>query len=250
MLASCQIQGVVAMGLSITPDEIRRRRGAGMKIVALDRAAAGGSAASVQADHRAGGWMATDHLLGLGHRAIAHIAGPSGLSVATERWDGYRDKMGEAGIDPGAIAHGDFTEGSGHRAALELIRSGRHFTAIFCANDLMALGAISALRSAGLEVPAQISVVGFDDIELGRYAVPALTTIRQPLEELARVAVDLLVGLLRGDEAREPERLAVELVVRESTASPPRPVAGQGARLASSGIAPRGGEDVRSREDF
>ena len=250
MLASCQIQGVVAMGLSITPDEIRRRRGAGMKIVALDRAAAGGSAASVQADHRAGGWMATDHLLGLGHRAIAHIAGPSGLSVATERWDGYRDKMGEAGIDPGAIAHGYFTEGSGHRAALELIRSGRHFTAIFCANDLMALGAISALRSAGLEVPAQISVVGFDDIELGRYAVPALTTIRQPLEELARVAVDLLVGLLRGDEAREPERLAVELVVRESTASPPRPVAGQGAPLASSGIAPRGGEDVRSREDF
>jgi LacI family transcriptional regulator len=250
MLASRQIQGIVAMGLAITAEEIRRRVGSGMKIVALDRAAAGGSPASVQADHRAGGWMATDHLLQLGHQAIAHIAGPAGLSVTTERWEGYRDRMREAGIEPGAPAYGDFTESSGHRAAQELIRSGRHFTAIFCANDLMALGAISALRSAGLGVPAQISVVGFDDIELGRYAVPALTTVRQPLAELARVAVDLLVGLLRGEEAPAPGRLAVELVVRESTAAPPRPVAERGTPLGSSGIAPKGGEDVGSREDF
>ena len=250
MLASRQIQGVVAMGLAITADEIRRRVGSGMKIVALDRAAAGGSAASVQADHRAGGWMATDHLLQRGHRAIAHISGPAQLSVTVERWEGYRDRMRQARIDPGPPAPGDFTESSGHRAAQELIHSGRHFTALFCANDLMALGAISALRSAGLGVPAQISVVGFDDIELGRYAVPALTTIRQPLEDLARVAVDLLVGLLRGEEAPAPARLAVELVVRESTAVPPRPVAEKAATLASSAIAPRGGEDVRSREDF
>ena len=250
MLASRQIEGVVAMGLAITAEEIRRRVGSGMKIVALDRAAAGGSPASVQADHRAGGWMATDHLLQLGHQAIAHIAGPAGLSVTTERWEGYRDRMNEAGIEPGPLAHGDFSESSGHRAAQELVSCGRHFTAIFCANDLMALGAISALRSAGVELPFQVSVVGFDDIELGRYAVPALTTIRQPLAELARVAVDLLVGLLHGEESPEPGRLAVELVVRESTAAPPRPVVGRGATLASSGIAPRGGEDVRSREDF
>ncbi|MGC8473768.1 MAG: LacI family DNA-binding transcriptional regulator, partial [Candidatus Dormibacteria bacterium] len=163
MLASRQIEGVVAMGLAITAEEIRRRVGSGMKIVALDRAAAGAGAASVQADHRAGGWMATDHLLQLGHYAIAHIAGPAQLSVTIERWEGYRYRMRQAGIEPWAPAYGDFTESSGHRAARELIRSGRHFTAIFCANDLMALGAVSALRSVGLGVPAQVSVVGFDD---------------------------------------------------------------------------------------
>ncbi len=247
MLASRQIEGVLAMGLAISPEEIQRRAGSRLRIVALDRAAPGGNTASVQADHRAGGRLATDHLLALGHRRVAHIAGPLSISVARERRDGHLDRLSQAHLPPGPEAQGDFTEASGYGAARQLVDGGEEFTAVFCANDLMALGAVSALRSAGLEVPERVSVVGFDDIELGRYAVPALTTVRQPLDQLARTAVDLLAALLRGDEALTPARLPVELVVRESTA--PAPGARAGAPRASSGMAPNGSGRISSREE-
>ena len=241
ILASRRIEGVLTMGLGISTDLVRQYLQGGMRFVALDRPSAAPEILSVQADHRQGGLLATLHLTSMGHRRIGYVSGPLNLSVARERLEGHREALRQSGLapDPRWEVAGDFSEASGYDGAKKLLGRALGLTALAGANDLMALGAIAALRERGLEVPADVSVVGFDDIELGRYAVPTLTTVRQPLAALARAAVELLIGSLGADGAvPQPGLMPVEMVVRGSTGPPPRPNSQPRDQAHPSGIPP------------
>jgi LacI family transcriptional regulator len=164
------------------------------------------------------------HLLALGHRRIAAITGPRGWVATEDRRRGYHAALAAAGIlpDPALELDSDFEIGGGREHTRRLLDLAEPPTAIFAFNDNLAIGAIQAARSRGLRVPEDLSVVGFDDVEHATIVTPALTTVRQPLAEMGRTAVSLLVRLL---ERQRFETLHVELgtrlVVREST-GPPR----------------------------
>ena len=177
----------------------------------------------VYLDNVAGGDLATRHLLAAGHRRVAHIAGLSTIQDARDRLAGYRRALADHGIgyDPSLVVDGGFVEEGGQRAMQALLANGRAFTAVFAANDQSAAGAMRALRDAGLRVPDDVSVVGFDDTLLAHYLVPSLTTVRQPLQEMGQAAAMLALARL-GIAAREEVTLRFEpvLVERESVAAP------------------------------
>jgi DNA-binding LacI/PurR family transcriptional regulator len=174
----------------------------------------------VDADNRAGARMAVDHLAARGRRRIATIAGPQDMGVGLDRLEGYRDGLAAAGPAAGdeLVEEGDFTE-EGGAAAMErlLARPGRPVDAVFAASDLMAAGALRALRAAGRRVPEDVAVVGFEDSAVARYAQPPLTTVRQPIEEMGRQATRLLLAKVAGEAGGMHLVLDVELVVRAST---------------------------------
>lgn len=175
---------------------------------------------AVAVDNRAGARIAVEHLLALGHRRIAHVAGPARLVMSTDRHQGYLDALTAAGIaeDPALVLPGDFHFASGEAAIRTLRQSGADYTAVFCSNDEMAVGAINALRADGLRVPQDVSVVGFDDMDYALSSDPPLTTVRQPRREIGRQAMQMLVNLLSGEAISQPRVLAnVELVVRGSS---------------------------------
>ncbi len=178
---------------------------------------------SIGATNWSGGLAATRHLLRLGHRRIAVIAGPAQILCSRARLDGFRAAMDEAGvaIDPSLIRHGNFHVREGIREGRELLRLPEPPTAIFAFNDLQALGVYQAAREARLHIPDDLSVVGFDDLPIARWVGPPLTTVRQPLREMAATATSLVVRLA-AEEAPEQTRveLSTQLVVRESTAPP------------------------------
>ncbi|WP_037605286.1 LacI family DNA-binding transcriptional regulator [Streptacidiphilus rugosus] len=173
----------------------------------------------VNPDNLGGAWSAVKHLLGLGCRRIATITGPLDMEAAVVRLDGYRRALVEAGLGEEAslVAHGDFTEESGERAMAELLEREPRLDAVFAASDLMAAGAMRALRRAGRRIPADVAVVGFDDSPVARHTEPPMTTVRQPSEEMGRAMARLLL-----EEIAAPTRshrqviLSTELVVRES----------------------------------
>ena len=174
-------------------------------------------------DNLAGGELATRHLLDRGHRRIAHIAGLATIQDARDRLAGYRRALADRGIpyDASLVVDGGFVEEGGQRAMQALLAGGRAFTAVFAANDQSAAGAMRALRDAGLRVPDDVSVVGFDDTLLAHYLVPSLTTVRQPLQEMGQAAAWLALDRL-GLDARKEVTLRFEpvLVERESVAAP------------------------------
>jgi LacI family transcriptional regulator len=177
--------------------------------------------------HASGAKQATEHLLGLGHRRIAALAGAEGWYATEERLLGFRAAMASAGILPDTqlIRYSDWQIRGGEAAAEELLSHPDPPTAIFGFNDNVAIGALNAARRLGLRVPEDLSIVGFDDTFQSRIVWPQLTTVRQPLQELGRTGVSLLMRLLEGQrvEALRME-LSTTLVVRASTA-PPRDAA-------------------------
>jgi LacI family transcriptional regulator len=181
------------------------------------------SVPTVSAAHSSGASEAVDHLLALGHRRIAAITGPKGWVATEERLRGYRGSLAAAGLmpDPALEVNADFLIDGGLRAALTLLDRSDPPTAIFAFNDPMAIGAMRAARTRGIRVPDELSIVGFDDTFEASIVTPALTTVRQPLAEMGRMAVGLLIRLLQNEriEALHVE-LATKLAVRESTAAP------------------------------
>jgi LacI family repressor for deo operon, udp, cdd, tsx, nupC, and nupG len=179
---------------------------------------------SVMTDNRSGAARATQHLIELGHTRIGHIHSPSkNPAQASDRLLGFRDAMAAAGLEvPEAwIIDGDFSMASGERAGEAFLALNDRPTAMFSANDEMAIGFLAMLRSAGIECPRDISVVGFDDITVARCIVPALTTMRQARADIGRLATKALLDILEGDvQPVTPVRLVLrcELVVRGSTA--------------------------------
>lgn len=178
---------------------------------------------SIGATNWNGGLTATRHLLGLGHRRIAVIGGPAGILCSRARVDGFRAAMDEAGvpIDRSLISHGEFQVDEGIATGRALLGRPDRPTAIITGNDLQALGVYQAAREARLHIPEDLSVVGFDDLPVARWVGPPLTTIRQPLVDMAVAAGELVVSMAAGREPTQSRvELATELIVRESTAPP------------------------------
>jgi DNA-binding LacI/PurR family transcriptional regulator len=179
----------------------------------------------VSVDNQHGGHMATAHLIQLGHRRIAYISRPSDHSSNVGRLTGYRKALAEAGIpfDPGLVVPGTGRAGGGERALPVLMALDEPPTAVFCYNDMTAIGLLRAAREAGLRVPRDLSVVGFDDITLASYACPPLTTIAQPKAEMGRRALQMVLALMTtkdpAEEGFSDVTVKGRLVVRESSAN-------------------------------
>ncbi|AXQ53512.1 MULTISPECIES: LacI family DNA-binding transcriptional regulator [Streptomyces] len=171
-----------------------------------------------------GGLAATRHLVECGHRRIGVITGPEDMLCSRARLDGYRSAMTMAGleVDPGLILFGDFHVEGGYDRATEMLSRSRPPTAIFAGSDLQALGVLEAARVHGLRVPHDLSVVGYDDVSLARWASPALTTIHQPLRQMAEEATQMLMRLRNQEPVSTRLELATSLVVRKSTGAPAR----------------------------
>ena len=176
-------------------------------------------ASYVDADNRGGARKAVDHLVSRGRRRIATITGPLDMGVGLDRLDGYRDGLAAAGLAGAGdlVETGDFTDEGGAAAMDRLLgRPGPPVDAVFAASDLMAAGALRALRAAGRRVPDDVAVVGFEDSAVARYAQPPLTTVRQPIEEMGRQATRLLLARVAGGPSGMHLILDVDLVVRAS----------------------------------
>ncbi|KPI01712.1 transcriptional regulator, LacI family [Actinobacteria bacterium OK074] len=172
-------------------------------------------------DNRGGGQQLTEHLIGLGHRRLGYITGPQERTTTRHRLEGHRAALAAAGIedDPRRVVHGRYDRRSGYEATLELLRREPQLTAVVAANDTVALGACAALRDAGLRIPDDVSVAGFDDLPFSVDAVPALTTVRLPLSEAGARAGRIAMGR----EEPPPGGIATvrgELMVRGSTGGP------------------------------
>lgn len=198
-------------------------RRAGVDVVAVSAGEQARTMVSaVGIDERDGGYVIGKHLTALGHRKFGFVRGPVDHRAATLRFDGFVEALREAGVERTPwSATGDFTFKSGAEAAELLLREAGDVTAIACANDDMAAGVMLALHRAGLAIPGQISVTGFDNTPMSEVVWPPLTTIRQPIKEIAERAVQLLVER-RSDESVHYDMLQFELIVRESSSSVPQ----------------------------
>lgn len=215
-----RIDGLIFMasdnGLAESVDRIQGR----MPLVLVNPRRIVEGTASLRIGNFLGAREAVNHLLQLGHEDIAILKGPTGNIDAEERLRGYRHALAAADRDPGASREflGDFQEPSGYRAAAEILGSRKRPTAVFACNDMMAIALISAFGGAGLKVPEDIAVVGFDDIAIARYINPPLTTVRVEAHQLGQRALRRLIAILSGDDANgaAEEVLPATLVVRES----------------------------------
>lgn len=172
----------------------------------------------VDVDNRGGILRAMDHLVTLGHRKIAFMTGsPVGQTTQT-RLDAYREALAVHGLpfETQLVWDGQFTDLGGYRATRKALEAQLQFTAVLCSSDEMALGALAALQDAGIQVPLQVSVVGFDDLYAASHATPALTTVRQPVREVGHQAASLLIDLLAG-QTPQSRMIPTELVVRASS---------------------------------
>ncbi|CAM5413052.1 LacI family DNA-binding transcriptional regulator [Streptomyces xanthochromogenes] len=204
--------------------KLARLADAGTRIVLCGRPPVPGDSvtATLAFDNRGGGRRLTEHLIGLGHRRIGYVAGPTERTTTRHRLEGHRAALEAAGLArtlDARVVHGSYDRRSGYDAALELLRQEPELTALVAANDTVALGACAALRDRGLSVPGDVSVAGFVDLPFSADAVPALTTVRLPLYEAGARAGRLALGL----EPAPPGGIATvhgELMVRASTAPP------------------------------
>jgi LacI family transcriptional regulator len=222
LLLAHRVDAMIVLGGRSGEDELRRLSER-LPLVLVSRTIAGLEDRSVEIQNLRGAHEAVRHLIALGHRRIAHVAGLAGHRHAVDRRAGYEQALQEAGIelDPSLIVQGDFEEASGGRAVDALLGARLHFTALFAANDQMAMGALAALGRYGLRVPADVSVVGFDDVRSAAFLSPPLTTVRQPAAEVGAAAARAAVDLLAGGAPSLPS-FRTELILRESTAPPRR----------------------------
>jgi LacI family transcriptional regulator len=219
-----RVDGVVAMSPDLDAESLLNLPST-IPVVLLCSGARGSEMDSLTIQNCRGAKEMVAHLISLGHRRIAIIKGSARNYDAGERLRGYRMSLREAGItlDPSLERDGDFTEAAGYSAARELVALKDRPTAIFAANDSMAIGALSALRGLGIAVPEEMAVAGFDDIPLARYMDPPLSSVHVPICELGARAVELLLhGIThKNDHARRRERVSTKLVIRRSTGGEP-----------------------------
>jgi DNA-binding LacI/PurR family transcriptional regulator len=219
-LVGQSIDALVVLAPQVGVFEALRELSITVPFVTLE-ATALGPGRGLSVDQARGARLAVRHLIELGHTQIAHLAGPSDWMEAEARVEGYRLELADAGLRPHAQIVGDWTAEFGYLAGVELLHA-RDFTAVFCGNDQMALGFMHACRDAGVRVPEDVSVVGFDDTPESAHFAPALTTVRQDFAEMGRRAVELLLAELSGEEELDHASIAPELVIRASSARAPR----------------------------
>lgn len=213
--------GIILVLSTLTADQKRQLETRSIPYVVLDTN--GDTIVGVPAvgsNNWQGGLLATRHLLSLGHRRIAMVSGPEDVLCSRARVDGYRAAHSEAGVplmeDP--IRWGNFTVGGGYEHGRELLARPDRPTAIFAGSDMQALGVLRAAREQGIDVPGQLSVIGYDDLPLAAWVDPPLTTVNQPLLEMADAAASMVLDIARGTDPKPRSiELAIELVVRDSS---------------------------------
>jgi len=219
VLLAKQVDGLIVISSTDRIDLLQRVIDVGVPLVVVDRNLADLPVSQVLVANEQGGYLAGQYLLGLGHRRFVCIGGPSNANPSWGRVVGFTRALHEAGVvlQPEAIVAGDFRYAGGETGMHTLLDRGLDFTAVFAANDLMAIGALVTLQRAGLRVPADISVIGFDNILQAATMIPSLTTIEQPVNELGQATVRLLLDQIM-KRTTEPRSLTIptRLVERES----------------------------------
>jgi LacI family transcriptional regulator len=226
VLLAKRVDGILMTSTGLIPGEdtshnIERIRQAGVPCVVIDRDLGETPVDQLMVDNHEGGYLAGRYLLEHGHRKIACVVGPNDLTPSAGRISGFRRALDEAGVvlPVGSVVRGNGRHDGGARAVAELLERQVEFTAIFAFNDEMAIGVIGALQRAGRRVPEDISVIGFDDIPYAAAVFPAVTTVAQPIAEMGKVGLTLLLERIR-EPGREPQRvlLSTRLLERESVA--------------------------------
>ncbi|RUS48999.1 LacI family DNA-binding transcriptional regulator [Cohnella sp. AR92] len=213
-----RVDGAIVLAHNITDEILFTSANSGFPIVVMDRMTSGEGLISVIVDGEMGGYTATRYLIDKGHRSIAYISGPSNSFDNALRYRGYQLAMKEAGLEEKSKwkLSGNFTRDGGYKATKMMMMQGELPSAVFYGNDEMAIGGIKAMEEGALTVPDDVSVIGFDDIQLAEYLNPKLTTIRQPMHESGSLAGHLLFQMLNGEEVNLSYKLRVELIERES----------------------------------
>jgi len=195
----------------------------GIPIVLVNNQHSGRYIYSIATDDRKGGEIATEHLISLGHMRIGYIASPNNVSSNQARKDGYLKALASHGIgaDPSWVAEGDGRPELGQIAMARLLALPRPPSAVFCYNDLTAIGAMNAIKEAGMEIPEDISLIGYDDIDIVRYLNPPLTTVAQRKYDMGCIAMQMLLDLLSESAQVQDITMEPRLVTRASTAPPP-----------------------------
>lgn len=221
-----QVDGLIAATARLDVTLLAEAAAAGTPLVLVNRSLEDGSAAAVTVDDRKGVVLAVEHVAGLGHRLIGHVAGPQNVSTGHLRHLGFIEAMDAAGleVDPGHVSYAAaFTEPEGARACAEVLEHAPRVTAIVAANDRLAMGCYDALERHGLSCPGDVSIVGFNDMPFIDRLQPPLTSVRVPQREIGSTAADLLLAQL-SDDGDSPRQILLEpeLVIRASTAPPRR----------------------------
>lgn len=221
VLMEKRIDGLILVASGADDELALLLRDQTVPIVLVDREVAGVEADFIESDHETGGYLATSHLIGLGHTAIACVSGPADLPPARDRVAGYLRALQEAGLTfrPDYLVRSDFTSEGGFRAFQQLLALKQPPTAIFASNDLMAIGGICAASEARVRIPQDLSVIGYDDIALASYSTPRLTTMAQPKYEMGQLVTGLLLERIMGGHLPlRRELLQTTLVQRQSSA--------------------------------
>ncbi|MBT0570555.1 LacI family DNA-binding transcriptional regulator [Curvibacter sp. CHRR-16] len=221
VLAERRIDGLIVISTGDDQDLITMLHGMTIPTVVVDREIPDPTGDQIGADQLHGALLAVRHLVSLGHRHIACIGGPEGLAPSQQRIAGWQQALAEAGVNAAAdqLWRGNFSAQGGYEAMHAILRSQQRPSAVFACNDLMAIGALRAAHEIGLRVPDELSIVGFDDIELANFCSPPLTTVSQPKQRIGALAVDMLLERVKGRrQAVRKVLLHPELHVRASTA--------------------------------
>jgi LacI family transcriptional regulator len=228
VLVAKQVDGIIFISAGEESENLNKALEFDLPIVLVDRDIRNVNVDIVLVDNKSGGFNATQYLIELGHNRIGCIAGPSPVTPSAMRVEGFKQALQEAklAVDPALILPGDYRFSSGEKVMRSLLMNPSPPTAVFASNDMMALGAIKAIHENGLKIPEDISVIGFDNIPLSQATYPSLTTISQPIQEMAALVVNLLVERMKFQDQRvklleeEPDFrrvvLQTELIVRNS----------------------------------
>jgi DNA-binding LacI/PurR family transcriptional regulator len=222
LFAERRVEGIVVTSSRVGTRYLRILSEMKVPIVLINNQRRGEFVHSVMIENVEASRLATQHLIGLGHERIAYLGDRYGYQSDTERLGGYRQALKQARRPflPELVVHGD-GKPEGGRQAMETLRSlPQPPTAVFCYNDMSALGALGAIHQSGLRVPEDISLVGFDDLFFASYTQPPLTTVRQPRQRMGLLAMEILLKLMSGQDSADTIKVPAELIVRESSASP------------------------------
>ena len=226
LLAGLDVRGVIVTPSTSTLDNLAVLAGRGIRVVLMDHPPISEELPTVSGDDVAGARAAVAHLVGLGHRRIGFVNGPLSVRQSVDRRDGVLAALAEAGLDPTAVLREveavsggqGYTADAGAAGAAELLRADPPPSALFCANDQLAIGAMREIRRRGLAIPDDVAIVGYDDVAVASELITPLTSVHVPMRDIGRAAADLL--LADGSQVRHVS-FAPELVVRASTAGAP-----------------------------
>ena len=221
LLVNKQVDGIIFITTNNSCEHLQQLITSGIPILLVDRDIPLKSSDVLLVNNFQGGYDAANYLIRLGHRKIACVTGPSSLTPSAERVKGYRQALMDAGIavHPEWILSGDFQVEGGERGIEQILRMVERPSAIFACNDMMALGVLRGLQNSGFSIPQDFSLIGFDDILLSSIVSPALTTIAQPVDEMSKLAIELLVKRIQNKKVGSSEEriiLPTRLVIRES----------------------------------